>query len=336
MQKIKVLVIDDSMLFREALTRGLESDAAIKVVAKANDPYDAIGKIELFDPDVITCDVQMPKMDGIEFIRQLLPQHKVPVIVVSAIDYAVFDAMRVGAVDFVTKPDTNAGISHRQFIDEVIKKVKEASQASVHTYKDPSPNAVDHVVSKDINVIAIGASTGGTEAIYHILKGLPKNSPGIVVVQHIPPAFSTMFALRLDKNTHFNVKEAKTGDLVLPGMVLVAPGDQHLELTDISGSLRVKLKKGPKVSGHCPSVDVLFDSVAKVCKKKAIGVILTGMGYDGAKGLLRMKRYGAVTIGQNSESSVVYGMPKAAFEVGAVTKQASLELIAHTIIKYLK
>ena len=335
--KIKVLVLDDSMVFREVLSRGLSVDPDIIVVAKAENPYDAIDKIERFQPDVITCDVQMPKMDGIEFIRQLMPQHPVPVIVVSAISESVLEALNVGAVDFVTKPNVQSPQSVENFIKDLICKVKAAKKAKVVTLEDSletDVSSVSKIQSK--KVIAIGASTGGTEAIYKVLKTLPKEIPGIVIVQHIPPQFSKMFATRLNQQTHFEVLEAKKGDYLEMGRVLIAPGDQHMKIQRVGDRFKVDVFYGDRVNGHCPSVDVLFNSVAKEGGDKAIGVILTGMGYDGAKGLLSMRRHGSRTLGQDEGSSVVYGMPKAAYEVGAVERQLPLEQISKGICQLLK
>lgn len=335
--KIKVLVLDDSMVFREVLSRGLSVDPDIVVVAKAENPYDAIDKIERFQPDVITCDVQMPKMDGIEFIRQLMPQHPVPVIVVSAISESVLDALNVGAVDFVTKPNVQSPQSVENFIKDLICKVKAIKKAKVVTLEDAletDVSSVSKIQSK--KVIAIGASTGGTEAIYKVLKTLPKDIPGIVIVQHIPPQFSKMFATRLNQQTHFEVLEAKKGDYLEMGRVLIAPGDQHMKIQHVGDRFKVDVFYGERVNGHCPSVDVLFNSVAKEGGDKAIGVILTGMGYDGAKGLLSMRRHGSRTLGQDESSSVVYGMPKAAYEVGAVERQLPLDQISKGICQLLK
>ncbi|GAB6106542.1 protein-glutamate methylesterase/protein-glutamine glutaminase [Fusibacter bizertensis] len=335
--KIKVLVLDDSMVFREVLSRGLSVDPDIFVVAKAENPFDAIHKIEAFQPDVITCDIQMPKMDGIEFVKQLMPQHPVPVIVVSALSEAVLDALNAGAVDFVTKPDIQSPQSVEAFIFELIQKVKEVSKAKIVDHKtvkvDKTINAADTSSKK---IIAIGASTGGTEAIFRVLKQLPQNMPGIVIVQHIPPQFSTMFANRLNSQTHFEVIEGKKGEYIEPGKVIVAPGDRHLSVVRVGDRFKVDVFHGDRVNGHCPSVDVLFESVAKECGNAAIGVILTGMGYDGAKGLLSMRRKGARTIGQDESSCVVYGMPKAAFEVGAVERQYPLDQISRGICNMLR
>ncbi len=335
MNKIKVLVVDDSLLFREVISRGISSDPAIEVVAKAVDPYDARDKILEFEPDVMTCDIQMPKMNGIEFIRQLLPQYPIPVIVVSSISDAVFDAMNVGAVDFVIKPDAQVANEVREFIEDLIDKIKIAGQAKVKPAKtDTKEKAVLEENTDSSKVIAIGASTGGTEAITNILKAAPDNTPGIVIVQHIPPVFSKMFADRLDSTTSLNVSEAKSGDLVEEGKVLIAPGDKHMRLVKVGSTYKVECFDGEKVNGHRPSVDVLFESVATSCKDKAIGIILTGMGYDGAKGLLAMRENGARTIGQDEESSVVYGMPRVAYNIGAVEKQVSLDRIPNLINQF--
>lgn len=335
-RKIRVLVVDDSLLFREVIARGLASDPFIEVVAKASDPFDARDKIIEYEPDVMTCDVEMPKMNGIEFIRRLLPQHSLPVIVISTVSEAVFDAMNAGAVDFVTKPDVQSPKNVEKFIMDVIAKVKIAAHARIN--REKSSNAITSTNSK-INtdrVIAIGASTGGTEAIFNILKSLPSEMPGILVVQHIPPVFSKMFADRLNNQTSLKVKEAQNGDFLEPGKVIIAPGDQHIKIKKLGDKIRVDVFQGEKVNGHCPSVDVLFESVAKEAGNSAIGIILTGMGYDGARGLLSMRRKGSRTIGQDEQSSVVYGMPKVAYDIGAVEKQTSLQNIPNLLLAMLK
>ncbi len=336
-KKIKVLIVDDSLVFREVLARGISSDPHIEVVAVARDAYDARDKIIEFSPDVMTCDVQMPKMNGIEFIQRLLPQYPLPVIVISTVSNAVFDAMNAGAVDFVSKPDAAVPKSTETFIKELIVKIKIAANAKVKSIKSTSVRERNYVNGGNLKgkIIAIGASTGGTEAIFSVLKSLSPAVPGIVIVQHIPPVFSRMFADRLNTQTSFTAKEGRTGDYLEPGKVIVAPGDQHLKIKKIGDSYRVECFQGEKVNGHCPSVDVLFESVANEVGKNAIGVILTGMGYDGAKGLLNMRKKGARTIGQDEKSCVVYGMPKVAFNIGAVEKQSSLERIPQTIYDML-
>lgn len=339
MKRIRVLIVDDSVVFREVLAMGIASDPYIEVVAKAKDPFDARDKILEFNPDVMTCDVEMPKMNGIEFIRRLIPQYPIPVVVVSTISNAVFDAMNAGAVDFVTKPDVQSASSVEAFIKSLIVKIKIAAVAKIPYVNSNvlQRNTIDSTrkgYSKDI--IAMGASTGGTEAIYTLIKGLANNIPGIVIVQHIPPVFSKMFAERLNATTSFEVKEAETGDYIEQGKVLIAPGDKHMKIKKIGNQYKVECFEGNKVNGHCPSVDILFQSVADISGDNAVGIILTGMGYDGAKGLLSMRRNGARTIGQDEKSSIVYGMPKAAFEIGAVEKQANLNDIPQILYSVLK
>jgi len=336
-KKIRVLVVDDSIVFREVLSRGIASDPNIEVIATASDPFDARDKILQYEPDVMTCDIEMPRMNGIEFIRRLMPQYPLPVVVVSTVSDAVFTAMNAGAVDFVTKPDVTSPNSVENFIRELILKIKIASTANLssksnyYLYKAMKKTNMN----THIRLIAIGASTGGTEAIYHLLKSLPSSVPGIVIVQHIPPVFSRMFAERLNNSTELKVKEAKTGDSVERGQVFIAPGDRHMRVRKVGDRLKIEVFEGESVNGHCPSVDILFESVAKACGSNAIGIILTGMGYDGAKGLLTMRRNGAKTIGQDEKTSVVYGMPKVAYNIGAVEKQVPLDKIPQTIVSIL-
>jgi two-component system chemotaxis response regulator CheB len=338
-RKIRVLVVDDSLVFRETIARGISKDKGIEVVATASDPFMARDKIIEFEPDVMTLDVEMPKMDGIEFLRRLMPQYPLPVVVVSAVSSNVFDALNAGAVDFVTKPDAKNGSNMDSLINELVIKIKIASTAKLGHWKNTKPN--DRVLdstkarNKDI-IIAIGASTGGTEAIYEVIRKFPEDMPGVVIVQHMPPVFTRMYAERLNNTCSLNIKEAKTGDLVVPGTVLIAPGDSHMRIRRGGGVYSVECFKGDKVNGHCPSVDVLFDSVSKIAGKNAIGIILTGMGYDGAKGLLEMRHKGARTIGQDEASSVVYGMPKVAYDIGAVEKQATINDIARIVYSIVK
>ncbi|RIX53687.1 chemotaxis response regulator protein-glutamate methylesterase [Paenibacillus nanensis] len=336
-QRLKVLIVDDSRVYREVLVRGLSSDPDLHIVGTAVDPFDARDKLLELRPDVMICDIQMPKMDGIEFLKRLLPQYSLPVIVVSTVSTAVFDALQAGAVDFVCKPDVQSAFGVEQFLLQLIHKVKIAAQAKVSAAEDlPETKASPSGSFQMGQVIVLGASTGGTEAIASILSRLPAAMPGIVIVQHIPPLFSKMFADRLHVSTGFSVKEAQTGDLVEPGKVLIAPGDRHLRIRKSGTALQVECFEGERVNGHCPSIDVLFDSAAKICGSSAIGVLLTGMGYDGARGLLAMRRKGARTIGQDEPSSTVYGMPKAAYEIGAVEKQTSLERLPHILCSMLK
>ncbi len=334
-KKIRVLVVDDSRVSRELIARGISLDPQIEVAAVAGDPFEARDKIIQTHPDVITCDVEMPKMNGIEFVRRLLPQYFVPVIMVSAVSKVVFEAMEAGAVDFVVKPDVQSPKGIESFIRDLAAKIKTASTVKA-PQREPEKSSVTGNLNHDAsNIIAIGASTGGTEAIYSILSALPPTMPGIVIVQHIPPVFSRMFAERLDSQTALQVKEAETGDFVDPGKVLVAPGDKHMRIKKIGKRYKIECFQGEKVNGHCPSVDILFESVAKEAGNCAIGIILTGMGYDGAKGLLTMRMKGARTIGQDESSSVVYGMPKVAYDLGAVETQTSLGNIPQVLSKLL-
>ena len=335
-KKIRVLIVDDSLVFREVLSRGLAADPRIEVVAKASNPFEARDKILETNPDIITCDIEMPRMNGIEFIRRLLSQYPIPVIVVSSVSDAVFDAMNAGAVEFVSKPDDRSSKGVETLVSDLIAKIVIASKVQMR--RRPSVQVEERVAQAQFDpsrVIGIGASTGGTEAIYRVLRALPANIPGIVIVQHIPPVFSTMFAQRMNTQTALNVKEAATGDFLEPGTVLIAPGDKHMQLRKVGDRYKVEVSEGEKVSGHCPSVDVLFSSMAKACGDRAVGVLLTGMGRDGARGLLSMRRSGAYTLGQDEKSSVVYGMPKAAYDMGAVAKQLSLDAIPGELVQYL-
>lgn len=332
MRQIRVLVVEDSMLFRQLLVETLSADPAIQVVATARDPFEARDAILAYQPDVMTLDVELPRMDGIEFLRKLMPQYPLPVVVISALSEKVFDALNAGAVDFVAKPYAVNQAQIEAFIkNELLVKIKIASVAKVSRFKRTvmQEEMKPAVVGNKDTVIAIGASTGGTEAIAAVLKEFDTDIPGVVLVQHMPPGFTQMYANRLNEECRVRVKEAKSGDVVCPGQVLVAPGgDQHMQLVKINGTYQVVLKNAPKVNGHCPSVDMLFDSVAKVAGRNAIGIILTGMGGDGAKGLLEMRRAGARTIGQDESTCIVYGMPKVAYDLGAVEYQEKLPEIA--------
>lgn len=334
MQPIKVLVVEDSIVFRELLVQNLGKDPAIKIVATAKDPFEARDLILAHKPDVMTLDVELPRMNGIEFLRKLIPQYPLPVVVISALSDKVFDAMNAGAVDFVAKPAVSNRAQLEDFIkNELLVKIKIASTAKISNIKKtvmmqqeqmPHPS----VQKKDL-IVAIGASTGGTEAIYSVVKDYGTDIPGIVCVQHMPPKFTEMYAKRLDDQCRISVKEAENGDRVLPGHMLIAPGgDRHMRLIKVNGVYHVEVKEGPRVNGHCPSVEVLFESVAKCAGRDAVGIILTGMGGDGGKGLLSMRRAGARTIGQDESTCVVYGMPKVAYDLGAVEYQEKLGDIA--------
>lgn len=329
MRTIKVLVVEDSMLFQELMVRCLSQDPGIEVVATAKNPYEARDILERQHVDVMTLDVELPRMDGIEFLRKLMPQFPLPVVMVSVLSDRVFDALNCGAVDFVVKPQGTNRDQLEDFIkNELTVKIKIASIAKISKIKNSVPSGVKqslHVDNKNL-VIAIGASTGGTEAIASVLKELPADIPGIVIVQHMPAGFTEMYANRLNNQCRIKVREAKSGDRVEPGLALLAPGgDMHMELVKMGDHYQVVLKKAPKVNGHCPSVDVLFTSVAKIAGKHSLGVLLTGMGADGAKGLLAMRKHGALTIGQDESTCVVYGMPMEAYKMGAVVYQEKLQ-----------
>ena len=329
MQPIKVLVVEDSIVFRELLVQNLNRDPAIQVVGTAKDPFEARDAILAYKPDVMTLDVELPRMNGIEFLRKLMPQYPLPVVVISSLSDKVFDALNAGAVDFVAKPAVSSRAQLEDFVkNELLVKIKIASTARISNIKKMVMAHEEQKLAagKEKNlIVAIGASTGGTEAILAVVKEFGTDIPGIVVVQHMPPGFTEMYAKRLNDQCRIRVKEAQTGDRVLPGSMLIAPGgDMHMQLVKVNGVYQVECKRGPKVNGHCPSVEVLFESVAKVAGANAVGIILTGMGGDGAKGLLSMRKAGARTIGQDESTCVVYGMPKVAYDLGALEYQEKL------------
>ncbi len=332
MRKIRVLIVDDSLVFRELLVRNLSKDPAIEIVGTAQNAFEARDAIVALKPDVMTLDIELPRMDGLEFLRKLMPQYPMPVVVISALSDKVFDAMKAGAVEFVAKPKATDRVELEEFISrELPVKIKVASVAKIGNIKKSLQTATDVKLAREKQdiIVAIGASTGGTQAIASVIKEFGPDIPGTVIVQHMPPGFTEMYANRLNDQCRVLVKEAKNGDYVKPGQVLIAPGgDAHMELIRSGDEFQVTIKKGPKVNGHCPSVDVLFNSVAKVAKDRAVGIILTGMGGDGAKGLLNMRKAGAHTIGEDEDSCVVYGMPKVAYELGAVEYQVKLEDVA--------
>lgn len=342
---VKVLVVDDSALVREVLSTGLGGDPEIEVVGTATDPFNARDKIVKLRPDVMTLDVEMPKMDGVEFLRQLMPQFPLPVVMVSALTERgrriTLDALDCGAVDFVTKPSTDLARGLQEMMLQLRAKVKIAATANVSHWKGRKqvqrivPPA-DQALSASTNqAIIIGASTGGTEAIREVVSRFPVTTPGVVIVQHMPAGFTRMFAERLDEICPMRVQEASDGDAVVPGRVLVAPGEKHLKVVRSGGSYIVRVGPGEKVNGHCPSVEVLMNSAAKAFGKHAVGVMLTGMGRDGAVGLKAMRDAGARTMAQDEASSVVFGMPKAAWESGAAQRLIPLNNIAEAVLRGL-
>lgn len=332
MRKIQVLVVEDSMVFRELLVQNLNKDPGIEVVATARDPFEARDLIIKHKPDVMTLDIELPKMSGIEFLRKLMPQYPIPVVMISSLNDRVFDAMNAGAVDFVCKPSNATRAEIEEFIrTELPVKIKIASIAKIGNIKKAVADTGERGISITTTntIVAIGASTGGTEAIASVVKGFGTDIPGVVIVQHMPAGFTEMYANRLNDRCRVRVREAKNGDIVLPGHVLLAPGgDRQMQIVKKGDDYQVLLKEAPKVNGHCPSVDVMFESVAKAAGKHAVGIILTGMGGDGAKGLLQMREAGAHTIGQDEASCVVYGMPRVAYEIGAVEYQVKLDEIS--------
>ena len=334
---IKVLIIDDSPFYRTLLKKGIEQNSEIEVVAVANDAFDATEKIIKYRPHVVTCDIEMPKIDGVSLIKQLIPQYPIPIIVVSSIGEKIFDAIKAGAIDYLLKADLSEQEDRNSFFNELNYKIISAYK-KIYVEKTEKKEVVrlNEKLNIKHDIIAIGASTGGTQAISLILKQLPSHMPPIVIVQHIPSEFSRLFALRLNQELPFNVSEAINGEPLLSDHVYIAPGDKHLEVKRGPDKISyLFVNKSAKVNGHCPSVDKLFFSVANTFKSRSIGVLLTGMGTDGALGLSRMKRSGAITITQDEISCVVYGMPGAAKDLGASKYEVSLELMSSTIMRYL-
>lgn len=345
-KKIRLLIIDDSALVRDILCKGLSQDPGIEIVGTAADVYIARDLIVQLQPDVLTLDIEMPKMDGIAFLERLMPQHPLPVVVVSSLTQRgkeiTLQALSAGAVDFVPKPTTNMVQGLQGMLLELRAKIKIASIANVGYHKNkPSPilgpkpkiKSSQALAESTDKIITIGASTGGTEAIRKIITALPRAMPGIVVVQHMPPGFTKTFANRLNEESLLTVKEAEHGDRVMPGMALIAPGDFHLTIERSGGRYEVRCNSDEKVNGHRPSVDILFYSAARFAAKNACGIILTGMGNDGAMGLKQMRDAGAYTIGQDEHTCTVYGMPKTAFDAGAVEVVSPLDRIAHLLIQ---
>jgi two-component system chemotaxis response regulator CheB len=342
MRKIRVLIIDDSALMRELLGELLRQDREIEVVGSAPDPVVGWEKIKAFKPDVITLDVEMPRMDGLKFLEMLMTHHPLPVVMVSSLTdkgcETTLRALELGAFDFVSKPKIDVQAGTVALAGELCAKVKGAANAQLQPRLPPpagrTPRAPGaHPRSEALpttthKVLAIGASTGGTEALREVLTALPADSPGVVVVQHMPEKFTRSFAERLDGLCHIRVREAADGDRVLPGLALIAPGNFHLELVRSGASYLTRIKQAAPVSGHRPSVDVMFDSCARVLGTNVVGVILTGMGADGARGMLAMHRAGARTIAQNEATCVVFGMPREAIACGAVDQVLPLGRIA--------
>ncbi len=338
----RVLIVDDSILFREVLSKCISEDENIEVVGKAGDPYEARDMILQLRPDVVTLDVEMPKMNGIQFLKKLIPQYPIPVVVVSALPLNAFEALDAGAVDFIKKPLIKSPEELKSFCMELRTKVVIASTAKIIAHTEGKPKIIQQrpiseiASRRDLNkIIALGASTGGTDALQAVVEKFPKDVHPILIVQHMPAVFTKMYADRMNRVCQVEVKEAEDGDRLRSGLAIIAAGEFHMRLAKDSQGYYIKCARGEKVSGHCPSVDVMFQSVAEVAKENAIGAILTGMGGDGAKGLLEMRKAGAYTIGQNKETCVVYGMPMVAFNIGAVCEQAPLDKVSEIIYQKL-
>ncbi|MCP4446227.1 MAG: chemotaxis response regulator protein-glutamate methylesterase [Myxococcales bacterium] len=342
---IRILVVDDAALVRKMLKEGLARAQDLEVVGAARDPYEARDMLVKLRPDVMTLDIEMPKMDGLEFLRRLMPQFPIPTVVVSSLSQKgsrmAIDAMAAGAVDVVGKPSRDLGYRFEQMMDELQVRVRNAAKVnrSLLRCRIPQsgpPKAVRSNFDSTDKVIAIGSSTGGTEALFEILREMPVNSPATVIVQHMPPGFTKALAARLDSQVALTVKEAEHGDRLSNGRVLLAPAGQQCRVVRSGGHYQLALKTAPPVRGHCPSVDVLMHSMAQQVGRNGVGVILTGMGRDGAEGLKLMRESGAKTIGQDEATSVVYGMPKVAKELGAVERQVPLSRVAGAITVALK
>lgn len=328
MRELKVLLVAGSYGLSKTLKKILEADKELIVVAEANNAYDARDKILECKPDVMLLSHDLPRMSGITFLERLMPQFPIPTVVIASKEKKEV-AYEAGARDVVIFEESGVEAYKPLFKEGIPKRLHQA------LYPGLDKHSVNNMFRpkgdwKNL-VIAMGASTGGTEAIHKVIRELHKDIPGIVMVQHMPVGFTAMYADRLNNECEVDVKEAKSGDIVRAGQVLLAPGDKHMRLVKVNGVYQVDCRTGPKVSGHCPSVDVLFESVAKTAGKDAIGVLMTGMGRDGAKGLLEMKKKGAVTIGQDESTCVVYGMPREAYEIGAVNYQVPLGQIAQKL-----
>jgi two-component system chemotaxis response regulator CheB len=351
MSRIRVMIVDDSAVVRQVLTAALEKDPQIEVIGTASDPIFALEKMQRDWPDVITLDVEMPRMDGITFLKKLMAEHPTPVVICSTLTgkgtETSMQALAAGAVTIVTKPTSGLKQYLQDSSEDLANAVKAAAKSNVkrlvpvsHTPK-LSADAIlpppSHAMAQTTDmVVAVGTSTGGTQALEAVLTRLPRVTPGIVIVQHMPEKFTEAFANRLDGLCQIEVREAKNGDRVMPGRALIAPGGRHMLLKRSGAQYHVEIMDGPLVSRHRPSVDVLFRSVAQCAGKNALGIIMTGMGDDGARGLKEMHEAGAKTIAQDEESCVVYGMPKEAVKLNAVDRIMPLDDIAAAMLAVLR
>lgn len=344
MPKIKLLIVDDSALVRQLLTKIFSEVDDIEVVGSAGDPLIARDKIKLLNPDVLTLDVEMPRMDGLTFLRNLMRLRPMPVVMISTLTEkgaeVTLEALALGAVDFVAKPKVNLVDGLNEYAEEIVNKVRMAAKANVRALESPKPNAANtpepkrHFKTTD-KIIALGSSTGGTEAVKEFVKHMPREAPAIVITQHLPVAFSASFARHVDEVGEMTACLAKDGQLILPGNIYIAPGDQHLMVVRDGARYVCRLDDGPNVNRHKPSVEVLFRSVAQNVGKNAIGVMLTGMGADGARAMLEMREAGAINIVQDEASSIVWGMPGEAYRQGAAHYCLPLDKIAGQILNLL-
>lgn len=343
---IRVLIVDDSATARAVLTEVLSKDREIEVVATAPDAYVARDKLIALKPDIVCLDVEMPRMDGVSFLKKIMKHFPVPVLMVSSLtqrgSQVTLDALEAGAIDYVTKPHQNIYDGIDIIEKELIEKVKIVASSNLkarllqgEAKKAPLVRSQLSLATTTNKIVAVGASTGGTIALDQFIQRLPRDIPGMVIVQHMPGNFTNAFAQRLNKNAQVEVKEAEDGEIIGKGKVLIAPGDYHMVIRRSGGNYIVKLGSGDTVSGHRPSVDVLFNSVAKYAGANAVGIIMTGMGSDGAKGMLQMRNAGAKTIGQDEKSCIVYGMPKMAKELGGIDVEVPLDEINDRLINTL-
>ena len=346
---VKVLVVDDSALVRTMLTDMLSNEPGFEVVGTAPDPYVARDMIVELEPDVLTLDVEMPRMDGLAFLEKLMKHHPIPVVMVSSLTQkgceTTLQALELGAVDIVAKPALDVRRSLAAVRDEVVDKVRAASRVNRWALKrrlrergqNPKPPAASRALANTTDkVIAIGASTGGTEAIKQVVCSLPPNAPGVIIVQHMPELFTASYAQRINSLSALTVSEAQGGERVLPGTALIAPGHSHIMLRRSGGHYMVDVRQGPPVNRHRPSVEVLFQSVAKYAGRNAVGVMLTGMGGDGAEGMKKMRDEGAYTIAQDEATCVVFGMPREAIRLEAVESVLPLDRIAGEVLSRFK
>lgn len=336
---VRVLIVDDSAVMRQLLSSLLAADPDIEVVGTAADPHLARERIKTLNPDVVTLDVEMPHMDGLTFLRKIMTLRPMPVVMISTLTQrgaeTTLEALEIGAVDFIAKPTVDLVHSLEELAAELQRKVKAAADVRVGARRvaaAPQPPRSQRPHRSKKKIVFVGASTGGVEALKALLMGLPADCPPTLITQHMPPRFTTGFAERLDRQCPMRVSEAADGETIEPGHVYIAPGSHHLEIARGGSHHVCRLSDGPLVSGHRPSVDVLFQSAARVCGASAVAAILTGMGKDGAEGLLELRQAGAITLGQDEESSLIYGMPRAAFERGAVMRQCSLAHMADAVL----